>query len=363
MKILEVHYSTAWAGAERLVVDLCNELSETNEVVLCTIEDDSLPGKAYYKSELRPSIKYINLKCKSGNDIRGFYRLLKTIRDIKPDIVHAHTDALNLWIPSLFYHRAKYFHTIHSLADKRQFSKWLTPVYKFFYRNRIQAITISNICQQSYVKLYQINNAIQIDNGRSQMQPSPQIKEAKKEVDGYRIGERTKIFVHVARCSKAKNEELLFRSFSRLYKENKDCVLLVIGANYDSPKNKHLLEEATPNIHWLGLKDNVYDYLLNGDFFILSSIYEGLPISLLEALSAGIIPVSTPAGGIPDVIKNRGIGYLSPSMDDEDFYNTIITALETSDNCNREGLVNYFQNNYSMKHCAELYLQAFTSKL
>ena len=363
MKILEVHYSTAWAGAERLVIDLCNELSKTNEIILCTIVDDTIPGKSYYKSELLKSVKYINLKCKSGNDVRGFYRLLKTIRDVKPDIVHAHTDALSLWVPSLFYHGSKYFHTIHSLADKRQFSKWLTPVYKYFYRKRIQAITISNICQQSYVKLYHINNAIQIDNGRSRMKPSPNIKLVEKEVNGYRVSRNTKIFVHVARCTKVKNEVLLFKSFSRLYKEKKDCILLVIGANYDSPDNKHLLEDATPNIHWLGLKDNVYDYLLNGDFFILSSLYEGLPISLLEAFSAGIIPISTPAGGVSDVIKDRSIGYLSPSMDDEDFYNTIITAVETCDSFNRDRLVNYFQDNYSMKHCAVLYLQAFASKL
>ena len=363
MKILEVHYSTAWAGAERLVIDLCNELSKTNEVILCTIVDDTIPGKSYYRSELLKSVRYINLKCKSGNDVRGFYRLLKTIRDVKPDIVHAHTDALSLWVPSLFYHGPRYFHTIHSLADKRQFSKWLTPVYKFFYRKRIQAITISNICQESYVKLYHINNAIRIDNGRSQMQPSPNIKLVEKEVNGYRVSRNTKIFVHVARCSKVKNEALLFRSFSRLYKENKDCVLLVIGANYDSPDNKHLLEDATPNIHWLGVKDNVYDYFLKSDFFILSSLHEGLPISLLEALSAGIIPISTPAGGVLDVIKDRSMGYVSPSMDDEDFYNTIITALDTCDSFSREGLVNYFQDNYSMRHCAELYLQAFASKL
>lgn len=363
MRILEVHYSTTWAGAERFVVDLCNELSKTNEVFLCTIEDDTIPGKSYYRSELLKSVKYINLKCKSGNDVRGFCRLLKTIRDVKPDIVHAHTDALNLWIPSLLYRGAKYFHTIHSLADKRQFSKWLTPVYKYFYRKRIQAITISSICQQSYVKLYHINNAKQIDNGRSQMKPSPNIKLVEKEVNSYRSSSETKIFVHVARCSMVKNETLLFRSFSRLYQENRNCVLLVIGANYDSPENRHLLEEATPNIHWLGVKDNVYDYLLNADFFILSSLYEGLPISLLEALSAGIIPISTPAGGVTDVIKERSMGFLSPTMYDEDFYNTIITALDTCDSFNREGLVSYFQDNYSMRHCAELYLQAFSSKL
>lgn len=363
MRILEVHYSIACAGAERFVIDLCNELAKTNEVILCTIVDDTIPGKSYYKSELLKSVKYINLKCKSGNDIRGFCRLLKTIREVKPDIVHAHTNAQNLWMPSMFCNNVKYFHTIHSLADKRQLSKWLTPIYKYFYRKRIQAITISSICQQSYVKLYHINNAIQIDNGRSQMKPSQKIEDVEKEVNGYRVSKDTKIFIHVARCNKAKNEELLFRSFSRLYKEDKDCVLLVIGANYDSPENRHLLEEATPNIHWLGVKDNVCDYLLNGDFFILSSLYEGLPISLLEALSTGIIPICTPAGGIPDVIKNRNNGYLSPSMDDEDFYNTIITALESSDNFNREGLINYFQDNYSMKHCAKLYLQAFSSKI
>ena len=44
MKIFELHYSTSWAGAERVVVDLSNELAKSNEVVLCTIEDDSLPG-------------------------------------------------------------------------------------------------------------------------------------------------------------------------------------------------------------------------------------------------------------------------------------------------------------------------------
>ena len=150
---------------------------------------------------------------------------------------------------------------------------------------------------------------------------------------------------------------------NNLYKEDKDCILFVIGANYDSPEYKHLLEEATPNIHWLGLKNNVCDYLINSDFFILSSKWEGLPISLLEAISIGIIPICTPAGGIPDVIKDKSLGYLSPNMDEEDFYRTIIDALETSEYFNREKLIEHFQENYSMKHCANQYIQAFLSRI
>lgn len=363
MRILEVHYSTAWAGAERLVVDLCNELSVNNEVCLCTIVDDTLPGKSYYKAELVPTVQYINLKCKSGMDIRGFGRLYKTIKKFKPDIVHAHTDAFNLWMPSIIYKKAKYFHTIHSLAQKRQYKPWLTLIYRHFYKSHIHAICISNICKQSYIELYNLNNAIQIDNGRSQMKPSKNFKSVVGEIKSFRKTNHTKVFVHVARCSEPKNEPLLFKTFCRLYDENKDCILLVIGANYDSPEYKHLIEDATPNIHWLGLKSNVCDYLTNGDFFILSSKWEGLPISLLEALSVGIIPVCTPAGGIPDVIKDRSLGYLSPSMNEEDFYRTVIDAIQTSEDFDREKLIEYFQDNFSMKHCASQYVQAFQTHL
>ena len=361
MRILEVHYSTAWAGAERLVVDLCNELSVNNEVYLCTIVDDSLSGKSYYKKELSPCVKYINLKCKSGMDIKGFIRLYKTINNIKPDIVHAHTDAINLWIPSLLNKRAKFFHTIHSLAQKRQYRSWLTPIYRYFYERHIHAVTISEQCWQSYVDLYGMTNALRIGNGRSTMIPSTEIQSVEIEIQGYRKDDGTRIFIHVARCSEAKNEPLLFKTFSRLYRENKNCTLLIIGANYDSPKYKYLLEEATPNIHWLGLKNNVCDYLMKSDFFILSSEWEGLPISLLEALSVGTIPICTPAGGIPDVIKDRTIGFLSPSMDEEDFYRTIIDALQGFESFNKEKLIEYFQNNYSMDHCSNQYIQAFQS--
>ena len=70
MKILELHYSTAAAGAERLVIDLSNELSRNNELVLCTTDDDSILENSYYKNEISARIKYINLnKPKYNNNI------------------------------------------------------------------------------------------------------------------------------------------------------------------------------------------------------------------------------------------------------------------------------------------------------
>lgn len=59
----------------------------------------------------------------------------------------------------------------------------------------------------------------------------------------------------------------------------------------------------------------------------MSSKMEGLPISLLEAMSLGVIPVSTPAGGVCDVIRNGENGYISSSHTPEDFYRIVKDAI------------------------------------
>ena len=361
MRILEIHYSTAWAGAERVVVDLSNELSHTNEVILCTILDDSLPGKSYYKKDLLPDIKYINLKCQRGLQIKALWRVYKLIKNLKPDIVHAHTDLMVLFLPALLYRKTKYFHTLHSLANKCLKRNYLKNIYKWLYTKRIQAITISKVCLNSYIQLYHLNNAIKIDNGRSQLCPSNKIKETSDEIKKLKLHPDDKVFVHVARCEKAKNQSLLVSTFKKILDENIHAILLMIGANYDNPNNKALFNNMPKGMYCLGVKNNICDYLLNADFFILSSLWEGLPISLLEAISCGVIPISTPAGGIPDVISDENKGFISVDFTEHNFYATIKNALSHEQTFDKEHLKKYFNNNFSMKHCAELYFKAFLS--
>ncbi|KAA2456752.1 glycosyltransferase family 4 protein, partial [Alistipes onderdonkii] len=112
--------------------------------------------------------------------------------------------------------------------------------------------------------------------------------------------------------------------------------------------------------YWLGAKNNVGDYLLQADFFVLSSLFEGLPISLLEAISCGVIPICTPAGGIPDVINSESNGYVSKSFGADDFYYTLKRAFDDEKYFNRIHLEEYFENNFSMRHCAEGYFNAFS---
>ena len=75
MKILELHYSTAAAGAERFLVDISNELSLNHEVVLCTTDDDSVLENSFYMYQIYSLIgEYINLYLHRD---RIFYKRLK----------------------------------------------------------------------------------------------------------------------------------------------------------------------------------------------------------------------------------------------------------------------------------------------
>ena len=355
MKILELHYSTSWAGAERFVVDLSNELSKSQELVLCTINDDSIAENAYYKSDLASTVKYINLGCKRGLSLTSLVRIYKTIRKEKPNVVHAHTDAINIWIPSILLTKTTYFHTLHNLASKCVRYKNLRSFYKYFYLRRIKPISISNVCLQSYHQFYSLYNAAIINNGRSRLLVSYMKETVQKEINALKQHKDDKVFIHVARYAEQKNQSLLIAAFNKLRQEGYPLILIIIGNGYDDAPIRNI---AHKGIYFLGTKNNVADYLKYSDYFVLSSLWEGLPISLLEAIASGVIPICTPAGGIVDVINDE-IGYISPNFELKEFVNTLKRAINNEKRISPEILVDYYWHQFSIENCSQSYLALF----
>lgn len=124
---------------------------------------------------------------------------------------------------------------------------------------------------------------------------------------------------------------------------------------------EELVDIANERVHFWGTRTNVADYLALSDFFCLSSLWEGLPISLLEAGYMGCFPICTPVGGIVDVIKSDEQGILSNTVSIDDYKFAIKKAL-TFD-IDRNKISNYYIKNYSISNTANIYLECFKGQI
>lgn len=365
MKILEIIYSLASGGAERFVVDLSNELSEmNNKVVICTLIDDSKKNFGFYKEEISSKVKYKNLRLNAGFSIINIYYLWKVIKETKPDIVHCHLNVINYLLPlSVIFRKIKFIQTIHNDAPREVNTKIEFYLRKFFYTfGFIHAITISNETTQSFTKYFKSQNYYQIYNGRKQPLPTEQFEQVKTFFNGLRLN-KSLIFIHVGRCSKQKNQDMLINVFNRVISEGKSVALLIVGADFDTEIGQNLKKMSSKDIYFIGQKENVVDYYLNSDAFCLSSIHEGMPITLIEAFACGCVPICTPVGGISDSIENEVTGYLSKSVSEDDYYNAVMSYINNKDKISKEHLIELYNSKFSITECTNRHIEFFNKKI
>lgn len=361
MKILQLIFSLTSGGAERFVVDLCNEMSNDNEVYLCVIVADKKSSISFYKKDIVKRVNYINLDCEKGINAKTFFTIFSLIRSIKPNIIHGHLNVLlYLYLPALFYHKnIKFFHTLHNTASKAIGFKWQRIVSKIFYSKWIHPITISEESNKSFEELFKLNNSELIANGSAKVTKTLSFAAVKNEIENYKINHDDLVFIHIARHGEAKNQRLLIDVFNKLLSKNHHLILLIIGFGFEEGEGFKLTQDNHCGINFIGTRHNVHDYLLNSDAFCLTSLWEGLPISLLEAFSCGTTPICTPAGGIPSVIKDDSLGFISKDFSFDSYYEAVLNFIKNPQKIKKSDLLNHYKQNYSMSVCANKHIDLY----
>lgn len=354
MKILQIIYSLSSGGAERFVVDLSNEMAKRgHELSLCVLRDDRKENNGFYKSELSNKINYINLCLPLGFHFSNILILYKLVTQLKPDIVHCHQNLVDYVFPfSILFRKISFFHTIHTYPPnevKNKLEYWLKRI--FYTSKKFKAITISKETSKSFINYYKTHRFTEIDNGRKEPTSSDEIQHVTNYFNNLRH-ENTTIFIHVARCDEVKNQKMLIKVFNRLLAEDRPIILLIIGDGYESALGEELKSMASDKIIFLGQRHNIADYYLNADAFCLSSTHEGMPITLIEALACGCTPICTPVGGILGAIEHGITGFLSKSISEEDYYQTIINYLIRKNEIEKEKLIENFKTHYSIEECS-----------
>lgn len=355
MKIVQLIYTLFTGGAERFVASLSNELAaKGHDVTVCMLLSDKNPEYLFNRQYLDDKVKFVALNFEPGFSLNKVKRVEKFILSVQPDVVHCHLNVVPyIYRLSLKSKNIKFIHTLHSVAENTSSGSIQRLINRHLYRKgRIVPVTISEKCRQSYMKFYNLPSPVSIDNGCGVPFKSSSYDEVVSEVASYKSNKNTPVFIHVSRYHELKNQSLLIGAFNELYNLGVDFTLLVLGDRYDDA----FMASACKNVHFLGLKSNVADYLYCADAFCLTSIHEGLPISLLEALACGVVPICTNVGGIPDVIKNDSIGLLS-----EVDLNSYVGALQKflSSSWDKENLRDIYNKCFSMEACVNSYMAVY----
>ena len=126
------------------------------------------------------------------------------------------------------------------------------------------------------------------------------------------------VWTHVANFRPVKDQQTLLRGFAAARSgSSKHQILLLVGDGPERAKLEALVAELniTDGVRFIGFQSDVASYLQASDGFILSSLSEALPMSLLEAAQAGLVLVATNVGGLPEVLRPGQTGYLFPPGD------------------------------------------------
>jgi glycosyltransferase involved in cell wall biosynthesis len=229
MKIIQVISSLGNGGAEKLVVELSNELAINNQVIVISIkkiEDWMFPAKKIDKN-----VSLIQLNKKKGFDLIVLYKLFRILKTEKPDAVHIHLSmTLNYFLLIIpFFRKIHFYHTIHNNFElhRKFYSKLnLLPFYR-----RVINICLSKSIFVKFSTTFPKLKFRMIENGIKEMSISTSEANVRKEIEFLRASKTSKVFLFIGRLTYQKNIPLLLDVFTD--KTVKNSKLIIIGQGSD----------------------------------------------------------------------------------------------------------------------------------
>ena len=333
VRVLHVIPNFGPGGAERLVVDLMEATDkERFEVAAVSLYPES--GTVLEKEIKEKGFRVYFLDKHRGLDLRMIPQLYRVFRSFRPDVVHTHLYVLRYTLlPALFCRIPVKVHTVHNVAQKEV--DWVGKLVHWiaFRLGNVMPVSISQEIANTVRAVYGrgIYSPV-IYNGIPTMRfisSAGQDNVEKKEV----------VLLHVGRFAPQKNHLLLVEAFALAVKEYPKMRLWLVGDGPLRPAVEKTVVEMRleGKVFFLGIRDDVPKLLADSDLFVLSSDYEGVPLTVLEAMAAGKPVVATGVGGVPELVEDGVTGILVPPCNPEALAKGILRLAKDSDLRQRMG--------------------------
>lgn len=359
-------------GTEKIVLTLCNLLDSSRfKANVCVFKT----GK--YEKELQSGQRVFTLVKTNGppkhlirkslDFIKRVQLLKKIIREESIDIIHTHH--LEPFIHELLTLRKrrslKWVHTEHQKMDVQiKYSKRMLNVCKYFLKfpdilTGVSNATSSYFCNNAKVpknRIHTILNGIDVDMF-SKLKKRTNIR---KELN---LPEKVQLVGIVGGLRREKNHKNLVCAFARAHNKLPLLHLVIVGDGECRKELERLVHDLkiADYVHFLGYRLDIPEIMSAIDVYCLSSLFEGMPLSIVEAWAARKPVVATDVIGIRELVRHEENGILAPCNNPEKLAEGLIKVLTDNklrekiarngqrfalDNCTVERMIEKYENLY-----------------
>jgi len=330
-------------GAERVMVNMANALAKTGIPVDLIVKW----GEGAYREEVSKKVNLVDLKTPSS--VKCLPKLIKYLIKNKPKVFYSTQNQMNnIAVLAKWFALSKtkvvlreaniikgYVFPTKGEKIVMKFSRFIYPFANAYVgvsegvsKDLRESFKLKNV-HTIYSPLY--NEHIEIS------------KQEKVQHPFFDLG--LKVLVSCGRTDPQKDFATLIKAFS-IVKKQIDCRLIIIG-KYDGAESEivHLKKVAgdlgvEDFIDFKGFEKNPFAFMAKSHVYVLSSKFEGLPGTLVQALACGCSIVSTDChSGPAEILENGKHGYLVPVGDYEELANKIVLQLKEP-LCTKESLIN-----------------------
>ena len=317
--------SLYYGGGQRVAVLLANEIAErlgADVTIIVSYRGMSVEMTSAVSRDVR--IEF--LPDPSRNLFGCVLAYARHVLAKSYDVIHTHLSSFRYCMLGMLLQRnSRWIHTVHTVPQTEDPCRWQRLLKSGYYGRFTKPVLLTPRMRVKFRELYGFDRGEEvIPNGVPSVMVTEHSREAENELEQYRRSPHTRFLVTVSWLRHVKRFDIMVEAFQRLRASGADVVLLHIGNSEEWSDRK--AELAAKGIFFLGPRPNVIDYLHYSHFFLLSSEIEALPVSMLEAMALGAVPVCTPAGGIPDVIDDGQTGFLAGGFTAEAFAEALSRA-------------------------------------
>ncbi|HOJ86879.1 MAG: glycosyltransferase family 4 protein [Elusimicrobiales bacterium] len=252
-------------------------------------------------------------------DIKAFWKIYKIIKEKKPDIVHTHSSKAGIIgrFASFFAGVKKIIHTYHGFG----FNDYQNMFVKHFYIliEKISCLITERIIFVSKDNIktalrYGIGKSTKYELIRSGIKLSDYSNRKNYEfVKKLGIEKNNSVIIStVANLKPQKNPEDFYEVAKNIINSGYDAYFIYAGGGerLEYFQNKAELDKISRRVFFVGWVLKPFDVYSCSDIFILTSLWEGLPRSLVEAMSSGVVPVCYKTDGVNDIIIDGANGFI-----------------------------------------------------